>query len=116
MNRLEYHILTLLQAFILGNLEGPRYIELDDHLIAVIKGSEGDDLYVQTECILEGRSAPTFSFQKISGELYKIEWTSKFKYLVGEIDSGALPPSFLTKELELIQSSGTPLSNYIKTL
>lgn len=113
MNKLEYYILKIFQDMMLKENYISRYIQIEDHLLCVIKGSPELDLYIKTELVLEGRVLNMISFDKIEDSLYKVIWDKKFLYLIGDIDS---KDSNISKELELLSLSDNPLSNYLKNL
>ena len=112
MNKLEYHILKIFQDMVLKEYSDPRYTTLDDELICIIKGPEEKDLYIKTEAPLEGRVLNMLQFSKIDNNLYKVIWSPKFLYLIGDKNQDIT----VSKELELLSLSTNPLSNYIKTL
>lgn len=116
MNKLEYYILKILQEMINDESLQLRYIELEGQLIAVKRGVEEAELYLVTECILDGRTSPMIEFSRVFNDVYKVTWTPRFKYLIGSIDSDEVPVLQLTKELTLLRMSGSPISNYLKTI
>lgn len=114
MNKLEYHVLKILQDMMLKEVTTPRYIDVEGNLICVKKGTPELDLYLKTELVLEGRRLNMFSFDKVDDCLYKVIWEDKFLYLVG---SNTRDKDIkYSKELELLSLSDNPLTNYLKTL
>jgi hypothetical protein len=116
MNKLEYYILKIFQKMMITNNTYNRYIYIEGNLLAIIKGEGELDLYVRTEVVLDGRVISSLRFSKVVDGLYKVVWSNQFLYLIGEIDKSKLQESSLSKELELLSVSSSPLSNYIKTL
>lgn len=116
MKKLEYHILKVFQEMMLKENFSNRYITIDGDLLCLIKTPTELDLYIKTNLVLDGRSLKTFSFEKILDDLYKVKWSEIFLYVIGDLDKNELSTPLLSKELELIRLSPSPLTNYLKTL
>lgn len=119
MDKLEYYIVRYLQDCLRIDDHEPstdaRYLELDNELIAILKGKEESELYVVTECNLNNMGSDLMTYIRITENLYKVEWTQVFNFLIGSIDESQVDQAFLTKELRLIQLSSQPLTNFLKS-
>lgn len=119
MDKLEYYIIRYLQECLrvddLSEIPDSRYLELDNELIAILKGKGESELYIVTECNLNNMGSDLMTYVKITDNLYKVEWTQIFNYLIGSIDESQVDQALLTKELQLIQVSSQPLTNFLKS-
>ena len=80
-----------------------RYIELENELILITKGTEEREIYLTTTCNLHNMESPLLKCTKIIDDHYKIVWSDIFLYLIGEISADALEPNVLTNELKMLR-------------
>ncbi len=94
------------------------YIFLEGNLFAVIKGktSNIDDLFIQTEYVLDDINLGTLTFERIADTMYKVVFTDKFKYLTGQIDNLPRSSDYFTQEINSLRTTEHPLTNYLNTL
>lgn len=119
MDKLEYYVVKYLQECIRKSeskeLPISKYLELDDELIAIIKGKEESELYLITECNLNNMGSDLMKYVRVTENLYKVEWSQVFDFLIGKINESEMDKALLTKELKLIQISRQPLTNFLKS-